>query len=394
LKKSIINNSVSKDKNALIKLKLLKLYKKNNPSLPTNLKKRLKTTEKTFNRLSFPLRFLKNLTVGDFACGTGEYCMVASKYASRVDGYDFNKISIDKAKINSKKLKIKNCNFYQKEFFLIKKKYDLVICTAALHHLPNPYQGLKYLQQRVKKGGFLLLSFGLDSSNITHNLLKLIVRNWGKNENDINKSSKFLFKNHIDRCVKFGLRKEEAVIADQFINTQHYYMNLKKVFKILEKSFVLHGSWPPKFLPQSDSINNITTQNTDFRFSEILWSTKTIDDNLRAKSFLINANLNSFKKLKSTLNNKSNKSLNEILKKNKFLFSKNNFKYSQFDFSFSLNSHVINFYKELFELMIFFNKKKRNLYETKKEIDKKKFIFKGTNGLGLNHFLFRKIDEK
>jgi hypothetical protein len=243
---------------------------------------------------------------------------------------------------------------------------------------------------RVKKDGFLMLSFGIDSSNIIHNLLKLIVRNWGKDENSIKKNSKLLFQNHINRCIKFGLRKEDSVIADQFINTQHFYLNLKKIFKILKNKFLLHGSWPPKYLPLADSINNITTSNIDFRFAEIIWSAKTYDDNLRAKKFFNDNNLNLFKKLKSSLNNKTNKSLNEILSQNMFLSSKNNFDYGKFDFSFNLNHDIKNFYNEIFALLNFF-KKKRSLLEAKNKINKMKFIFKGTNGLGLNHFLFRKI---
>ena len=128
----------TKNKQNLIKGELLKLYKKNNPSLPTNLKKRLKINEEIFNKLSFPPRFFKNLSVGNFACGTGEFCFIAAKNGARTEGFDFNEISIDKANQNSKKLKIKNCKFYVKEFFKVKKKYDFVICTAALHHLPNP----------------------------------------------------------------------------------------------------------------------------------------------------------------------------------------------------------------------------------------------------------------
>ncbi len=373
----------------LIKDKLLRLYKKNNPSLPTNLRERMKINQNALEKLSFPVRFFNNLSVGDFACGTGEFCMVAAKNGAKAEGFDFNEISVNIAKKNTKKLKIKNCKFHKKEFFKIKKKYDFVICTAALHHLPNPYEGLKYLKSRVKKNGFLFVSFGLDSSNIIHNLLKLIVRNWGKKDKEITKTSKFLFKNHIERCVKFGLRKEDSVIADQFINTQHYFLNLGNVLKILEKNFSLHSSWPPKFLPLADSLNNITVKKHNFTSSELMWSTKTFDDYKRHKNFSTSINFGLFEKFKDLLNNNPNKSIDEILKKYNFLQSKKNFDYSKLDFGFNLSKHTDRFYREIYELLLFF-KKKRNLNEAKKEINKKKFIFKGTNGLGLNYFIFKK----
>jgi 2-polyprenyl-3-methyl-5-hydroxy-6-metoxy-1,4-benzoquinol methylase len=378
-----------KKKNSLIKKKLYDLYKKNNPSIPTNLKKRLKINQSIFEKLSFPLRFFKDLTVGDMGCGTGEYCMVAANNGAKVEGFDFNEISINLAKKNSKKLKIKNCNFYKGEFFKVKKKYDFVISTGVLHHLPDPYAGLRYLSSRVKKNGFLFVAFGLTSSNITHNLMKLIVRNWGKNEKQIIKASKFLFQNHINRCVKIGLRKETSVLSDQFLNTQHHYLNLKKVITILKKDFSLHSSWPPKYQPLSDPINNISIKNESFDNSEYIWSSKTFSDNLRLKKFTKYKINKSFVNFLEILNNKPNKSLNEILEKNNILSFQKKIDFTKLDFSFDLNSYIKNYYNELFKLINFF-KKNRSLNVVRKEVKKKKYIFRGTNGLGLNYFIFKK----
>ena len=80
----------------------------------------------------------------------------------------------------------------------------------------------------------------------------------------------------------------------------------------------------------------------------------------------------------------------DFLKINKFSNLKNNFDYNKkFDYSFDLANHISNFYDEVYKLLFFF-RKKRKLSEAKKEISKKKYIFKGTNGLGINYFIFRK----
>lgn len=380
---------ISRHKQNLIKSELLKLYKKTNPSLPTNLKKLIKINEQIFKKLSFPARFFKNLSVGNFACGTGELSFVAAKNGAKTESFDFNEISIDKAKKNSKKLNIRNCKFQVKEFFKVKKKYEFVICTAALHHLPNPYEGLSFLKSRVKENGFLFVSFGLTSSNIQHNLMKLIVRNWGKDEKKIAQVSKFLFKNHIDRCVKYGLRKEASVINDQFVNSQHHYLDIDRIFKILDKNFSLHASWPPKYLPQGDSIMNISIKRDEFSPSELLWASKTHDDTARLKKFLRRSNNNYFINLKKVLNNKRNTSINEMLNKNNFLKNRNNFKYDNLDLGFDLNTHLYKFFDEVHKLLNFFGKK-RTLNEARVYIKKTKYIFKGTNGLGLNYFIFQK----
>ena len=48
-----------KKNSELIKNKLLKLYKKNNPSNPTNLNKRLKIAQNDLEKLSFPLKIFE-----------------------------------------------------------------------------------------------------------------------------------------------------------------------------------------------------------------------------------------------------------------------------------------------------------------------------------------------
>ena len=371
--------------NNKIKNKLLKIYEEDNPSEPTNLKKILKiNTDIIENKLKFPGRFFNNMSVGDFACGTGEFSMVAAKNGAKVEGYDFNKISIDIAKKNSKKLKINNIKFFTKEFFNVKKKYDFVFFTAALHHLPNPYAGIKHLINMVKENGFLFLSFGSSSSNLQHNLMKLIVRNWGKSKKEITVAANLLFNEHINRCVKYGHRSRESVIADQYINTQHYYLDLKKFFGILEKKFVLHSSWPPIYLPRGDSGMNSSIENlSKYIFpSELIWSTKTIDDDKRLNKQIKN---NRYNNLINLFNHKTDLNLNDLISKKKI----DHFYMGDTDLSFGLNEHNKKFFVELKNLISFF-KKEPSLKMAHKYLNKSKYLFKGTLGVGLNYFIFKK----
>jgi len=380
----------------VIKSRLLKLYKKQNPSYLTNYKKQIKNrTDLIQKQLNFPLRFFKDLEVGDFACGSGDFGIIAAKNGAKVRGYDFNSVSIDGAKQKCKKLKIKNASFFVKEFFEIKSKFDFLICTNALHHLPNPYTALKHLKSQVKKDGFLLLSFGLDSSNLQHSLIKSIVRNWGTKDADIIKASKYLFSDHINRCVKYGMRTADSVIHDQFINSQHYFLNIQKVYKILGKHYDLHSTWPPIFIPRGDSAHNNTILETNNHLfaSELLWSTKTLDDLSRAKKFSSDNNHQSFQNLIKKFNHKTNFSMNDLLNNNyKNELINNNKKFYDIDFSFGINEHNKKFYTELNKLFSFFKRKLKSptLKETKNFLSKNNYIFKNTNGLGINYFIFKK----
>jgi len=381
-------------KSKAIKNRLLKLYKKQNPSYLVNYKKLIKNRADFIQKqLNFPLRFFKGLEVGDFACGSGDFGIIAAKNGAKVKGYDFNSISIDGAKQKCKKLKIKNASFFVKEFFDIKSKFDFLICTNALHHLPNPYTGLKHLKSLVKKDGFLLLSFGLDSSNLQHSLIKSIVRNWGTKDTDIIKASKYLFSDHINRCVKYGMRTSDSVIYDQFINSQHYFLNIQKVYKILYKQYDLHSTWPPIFIPRGDSAlnNTILKTNNHLFASELLWSSKTLDDSSRLKNFSNDHSHRSFQNLIKKFNHKTDFSINDLLNNN-YKNGYNIKKFDNIDFSFGINEHNKKFYTELNKLFSFFKRKFKSptLKETKNFLSKNNYIFKNTNGLGINYFIFKK----
>ena len=78
----------------------------------------------------------------------------------------------------------------------------------------------------------------------------------------------------------------------------------------------------------------------------------------------------------------------EVLVKLKKNDLKNNF-IKDIDLSFGLNRHKDNFFKELAKVLLYF-KKKPSINNARKFINKNKYIFKGTNGLGINYFLFQK----
>jgi SAM-dependent methyltransferase len=372
---------------------ILNIYLKHNPSLPRSVKKKINVVNDLLNfKLNFPVKDFKKKKIIDIACGTGEFANFFAINGHKVIGYDFNPKSINHANKLSKKLGVsKNCNFNLKEFYKVKDKADIVLCTAALHHLDEPYKGLNHLDKLLKKGGYMILSFGIDSSNLQHNLMKILSRLNGTSDKDIYELSNYLFKEHIDRCVKYGLRNRSAVIYDQFINPQHRYLNFKKIFLTLKK-YKLYSSWPKPILargdsPYNDSMNN--QKNKDFSLSSFYWSSKQRDDvnnftknfaNLDFKFSKIYKNINNKKKLSKNLNN-------TILKNLKFLIQNSN------EISFNYNVQYKNFFKELDKLFRLLKQKKINLKLLKETINSQKILFKGTSGLGLNFFIFKKNDK-
>ena len=151
-----------------INKQILDIYSRYNPSIPRDISKKLRVINDLFNfKLNFPIKNFKKKNIIDVACGSGEFAAYLSLSGHNVTGYDFNEKSINMGKKLAKKLGVKNsCKFRLSEFYKVKQKADIVVCTAALHHLDDPYKGLKHLSKLLNKGGYLILSFGLDLSLI------------------------------------------------------------------------------------------------------------------------------------------------------------------------------------------------------------------------------------
>ena len=371
---------------------ILKIYLKHNPSLPRSIKSKISVIEDLVNfKLNLPINDLKKKKIIDLACGTGEFACYFASQGHNVYGYDFNPNSINLAKSLSKKLKIsKNCIFQISEFFKVKNKGDIIICTAALHHLDDPYKGLLHLSSLVKENGYLILSFGNDGSNLQHNLMKILSRLNGDEHKKIYDLANYLFEEHITRCVKYGLRNKKAVIYDQFINPQHKYLNFNKIFKIL-KNYKLYSSWPNLYLPRGDSPYNdsmSSLKNKNFSLSTFYWSSKKKDDaenfskifyKLEENFSFIFKEINNKKRINDNVNNKISKKLD-------FLINNSN------HISHNYNSNYKRYFIEIKNLLNLIKLKKNNIKTLKKTIEKQKILFKGTSGLGLNFLVLKKND--
>ena len=321
---------------------ILSLYQRQNPSKLTNLNKAMASYINNLeNNLKFPLIFLKNMNVLDVGCGTGTNALIYALNGAKVEGYDFNDEAISLAKKLHDKYKIKNSRFQCSDFYdsARNKKFDFVSCTGVLHHLHDPIKGFKFLTTKLNRNGFLFVSMGLNSSNLQHNLMKLIVRNWGKSDEKIIFAAKELFGTHISRCVKYGHRDEKTVIFDQFINPHQDNLDLSSILKVAKTSNLkLHTSWPPPFVLKGDSATNNTDNETlinHFELSQYYWSMKSISDiNLRKNNNL--KNLKSFKEFNDFCN-----FINDLQLTSSLSQSIKEKKYKKFLFKPSLNNKIV-----------------------------------------------------
>ena len=99
-----------KDKN--IEKKVLTAFKKSFPITSRDRNKKKfniyrNSQKKIFFNLKFPIEMFNKSEVIDFGCGTGELSIILSSFGAKVTGYDFNDISINRAKKIRDQLQIK-----------------------------------------------------------------------------------------------------------------------------------------------------------------------------------------------------------------------------------------------------------------------------------------------
>ena len=100
----------------------------------------------------------KNEIVLDAGCGDGFYLHLLSKFTNaHLIGLDDNPKALDLAKnyVKSKRLKLVEGSVMKMPFN--NNKFDKIICSEVLEHLPDDVGGLREFKRVLKKGGELAI---------------------------------------------------------------------------------------------------------------------------------------------------------------------------------------------------------------------------------------------
>ena len=180
---NIQKNIKSKEIKNLVSQKVKIQYEKN--PYPRWEKIALKTTPeipvKHFNNLN--LNFSRelindwdNINVLVAGCGTGQHAIAtASKYKkSFITAIDLSINSLSYAKRKADELEIKNIEFVQMDILNLKsinKKFNIIESIGVLHHMDNPFEGWKILNDNLENGGMMMI--GLYSNIAREHIVKI-----------------------------------------------------------------------------------------------------------------------------------------------------------------------------------------------------------------------------
>ena len=175
IKSKEIKNSVSKkvkiqyEKNPYPRWEKIAL--KNAPEIPV---KHFNNLNLNFNREL--INYWDNINVLVAGCGTGQHALAtASKYKrSFITAIDLSINSLSYAKRKADELEIKNIEFVQMDILDLKsinKKFNIIESIGVLHHMDNPFEGWRILNDSLENGGMIMI--GLYSNIAREHIVKI-----------------------------------------------------------------------------------------------------------------------------------------------------------------------------------------------------------------------------
>ena len=152
-----------------------------------------------------------NKTILDIGCGAGTISLYLANQGANIIGIDISRKAIDSCKKSAKALKLKDrtqfiCNTIEQIKF--RRKFDLIICSEIIEHIPNDKAFLKRVYKLLKNNGLLILS----TPSINAPLYKIgLAQNFDKRVGHIRRYSK---KQISDLVKKSGFTIEKVKLTE------------------------------------------------------------------------------------------------------------------------------------------------------------------------------------
>lgn len=115
-----------------------------------------KHARKNYEYILNELNYLKEGSILDIGCGTGELLYIINKKGLKLYGIDLSDKMIEKAK--EKLQNHANLTIGDSENLPYKdNKFDIIICNDSFHHYPNPIKALKEMNRVLKNNGKIIM---------------------------------------------------------------------------------------------------------------------------------------------------------------------------------------------------------------------------------------------
>lgn len=242
-----------------VKSPVLEVFEKVNPSQVDieDVSTWQKYATRQWNRFTFDYRLppplLRDRSVLDVGCGTGEKALVMASWGARVWGLDFNERALARARELAANARVA----HRPQFVygalpelpeaVSDERFDVVHADGVLHHAPDQLAAARVLAARVALGGFLVIR-NYHPITAMQRLLKRAIVHVGIDEEDhdgVVASVRRLFAEDIRRSVEIGGRGEEQAIYDNFVVAAYVPLSTGKLLKVCrDEGLEVYASTP------------------------------------------------------------------------------------------------------------------------------------------------------
>jgi 2-polyprenyl-3-methyl-5-hydroxy-6-metoxy-1,4-benzoquinol methylase len=214
--------------------------------------------------LNWPYKpYSEDLTILVAGCGTSQ----AAKYAIRqpaacVVGIDLSPISVHHTQELKRKYDLNNLEVHQlpvESAGKLGRRFDKIICTGVLHHLPNPDGGLRAMREVLEPDGAMHLMVYAAYGRAGIYMLQEYARQLGVGDSDeeINDFAKTLMALPGDHPLARLLAespdfRSKGGLADALLNPQDRAYTVPQLFDFINGAGLQFGRWVRQapYLPQ------------------------------------------------------------------------------------------------------------------------------------------------
>jgi SAM-dependent methyltransferase len=223
-----------------------------------------------FHRFWFDRPFRENLTILVAGCGTSQ----AAKYAlrwpeARVVGIDLSAKSVEHTQKLKNKYSLSNLEVHQmpiEQAATLNRKFDLIVSTGVLHHLPDPVVGLMALGNCLAPGGCMHLMVYAPYGRTGIYMLQDYCRRLkiGSSSGEIHDLAASLHALPPDHPIVPLLSKSpdfqnEAGLADALLNPQDRSYTVEQFIELIETSGLQFDRWVRQapYLPYCGTVTRV-----------------------------------------------------------------------------------------------------------------------------------------
>ena len=208
-----------------------------------------------------------DLTVLVAGCGTSQAAKHALRQpSSQVVGIDFSQTSVRHTEALKRKYKLTNLEVYQlpvERVGELDRRFDKIICTGVLHHLPDPDRGLRALREVLEPDGAMNLMVYAAYGRAGVTMLQEYCRRLGVDHSD--KDIQDLAITLASLPVRHPLApllgespdfQRKDALADALLNPQDRTYTVPQLFDFIERCRLTFYRWGRQapYIPQCGSL--------------------------------------------------------------------------------------------------------------------------------------------